>query len=297
MKHARAFIAERRAAQHCAELLRRGPQPSELLPALTRAGERLARLLAAALAPLTGGEAPEVRAEAATRGTADDLGRLIAPLAASSLLALPAHGTPLLVSLEAGAVLRQVDRAFGGKGEAPEPLPDAFPLSAQLMIGRLEALVAAQLARALGTAEPLAPLRREGSLTELAPFDPAAPLAIQCFEVCEGLRGPWKLVIALPLAALTELFSHGERPAAARSRGPRAADPAAAPFADLPLPLSALLVDMQVPLATISTLAPGVVLPVAVARAVPLRAGDAVLAHGTVGAQDDRVAIKLTRIA
>ena len=101
----------------------------------------------------------------------------------------------------------------------------------------------------------------------------------------------------MPLAALIELFSYGERPAAARSRGPRAADPAAAPFADLPLPLSALLVDMQVPLATISTLAPGVVLPVAVARAVPLRAGDAVLAHGTVGAQDDRVAIKLTRIA
>lgn len=297
MKPQRAFVAERRAAQHCAELLRRGPESAELLPALTKVGERFARLLAAALAPLLGGELPEVRAEAATLGTAEDFSRLVAPLAANSLLGLAPQGAPLCTSIEAGAVLRLVDRAFGGKGEAPNPLPDAFPLSAQLMIVRLETLVAAQLARALGTADALAPLRRDGNLDELAPFAPTTPLAIQGIEVFEGPRQPWKLMIALQLAALPDLFRHGDRPTAARPRGPRAADPAAAPFADLPLPLSALLVDMQVPLATISMLEPGMVLPVAVARAVPLRAGGAVLAHGTVGAQDDRVAVKLTRIA
>jgi flagellar motor switch protein FliM len=54
---------------------------------------------------------------------------------------------------------------------------------------------------------------------------------------------------------------------------------------------------MKVPLATVSRLEPGMVLPVAVARAVPIHAGAAVIAHGTVGAQDDRVAVKLTHIA
>jgi flagellar motor switch protein FliM len=63
------------------------------------------------------------------------------------------------------------------------------------------------------------------------------------------------------------------------------------------LPLSATLVDMRVPLATAAALTPGMVLPVAVARAVPLAAGGSVIARGTVGHQDDRVALKLTQIA
>ncbi len=296
MKPIRAFVAERPAAQHCAELVRRGPSPAELLPALSRTGERLARLVATALAPLMGGEAPETRAADAMQGSAADLAALIAPLAANSLLVLAPQGQPLLASLDAGAVLRMVDRAFGGKGEAPELLPEAFPMSAQLMVTRLEALIAAQIASALGCAEAPASLRRDGSLAALEPFAPATPLAMQTIEVLEGLRSPWKLVIALPLAALPDLLGHGER-VPARPRSPRAADPAAAPFADMPLPLSALLVDMKVPLAAVSALEPGMVLPVAVARAVPIHAGGTVIAHGTVGAQDDRVAVKLTRIA
>lgn len=296
MKPVRAFVAERAAAQHCAELVRRGPAPDEMLPALTRAGEQLARLLAAALAPLIGGEAPEMRALPAARGTADDLAALIAPLAANSLLGLGPQGTPLLASLDAGAVLRMVDRAFGGKGDAPEMLPVAFPLSAELMIARLETLVAARLAAVLECSHAPTALRRAGTLADLAPFAPGTPLAIQTIEVLEGLRAPWKLVIAVPLTALPALLGDGAR-APSRPRPPHAADPAAAPFADMPLPLRALLVDMKVPLATVSALEPGMVLPVAVARAVPLHAGGTVIAHGTVGAQDDRVAVKLTRLA
>lgn len=54
---------------------------------------------------------------------------------------------------------------------------------------------------------------------------------------------------------------------------------------------------MRIPLNQAASLAPGVVLPVAVARAVPLAAGPSIIARGTVGQQDDRVAIKLTQIA
>ena len=69
----------------------------------------------------------------------------------------------------------------------------------------------------------------------------------------------------------------------------------AAPFADLPLPLSAVLVDMPVPFTTLTRLAVGQVLPVSVARNVPLRVGDQTIAHGSVGMADDRVAIQITR--
>jgi len=50
-------------------------------------------------------------------------------------------------------------------------------------------------------------------------------------------------------------------------------------------------------------LAPGIgpsmapyVLPISVARSVPLMAGDQVVAHGSVGALDDHAALQLTRI-
>lgn len=297
MKPQRAFVAERAAAQHCAELLRRGPEPAELLPQLTRLGERFARQLADGLAALDGGEAPAVTPRPVRETSFAELATGIGALAANSLLAAGAVAVPLLASLEAGAVLRLVDKAFGGRGEAPAMLPDRFPLSAQLMIQRVEAMVVERLCAALGADGAVRGLRRDGDLHELAPFRADTPLAVLELEVMEGLRAPWLVTLALPFATLAELFGHGDRPPAALAAAPRAADPAAAPFADVPLPLTAVLVDMQVPLATISALEPGMVLPVAVARAVPISIAGSVIARGTVGAQDDRVAIKISTIA
>ncbi len=296
MKPQRAFVAERAAAQHCAELLRRGPEPAELLPQLARLGERFARRLAEGLARLSGGEPPLITPQAVREERFADLAKAIGPLAANSLLSAGAAGAPLLASLDAGAVLRLVDKAFGGKGEAPATMPDKFPTSAQLMIQRLETLVVERLCVALGADGAVRALRRDGDLTELAPFPADARLAVLQLEVMEGMRAPWLVTLALPLTTLAELFGHGDRPTALPA-APRAADPAAAPFGDVPLPLTAVLVDMQVPLATISALEPGMVLPVAVARAVPLSIAGSVIARGTVGAQDDRVAIKITHIA
>ena len=299
MKPERALIAERAAAQHCAELLNRGPAASDLLPLLGQAGQRLARLLPGALAELCGGEAPSVTATPPREASMADLLRDLDELAANSLLAAGAQDTPLLASLDGYAVLRLVDRAFGGKGEAPVLLPEAFPMSAQLMIQRLEALVAAQLAAALGSNDPAAvrALRRDGKLADLAPFPADAALAVLKLEVMEGMRVPWRITLALPLGALAVLLGHDGRAPVVRAANSGPADPAAAPFADLPLPLRAVLVDMAVPLAAISKLEPGVVLPVAVARAVPLHIGTTLIARGTVGAQDDRVAVKLTQLA
>lgn len=295
MKPDHAFLAERRAAQHCPELLRRGPEPADLLPDLARLGERLARTLAPALAPLCGGEAPSLVVQVPRDTGEAELGETLGALAANALFATGVPGVNLLVSIEAGAVLRLIDRAFGGKGEAPECLPAVFPLSAELMIRRIEELVASALAGALGQgdAAALAVLRRESRFSDLAPWPAGARLVVLPIEVMEGMRAPWLMILALPLALLPKLLGQGG--SAAPTNGP--ADPAAAPFADVPLPLTAVLVDMMLPLASISALDVGAVLPVAVARAVPLSVGGEVVARGTVGAQDDRVALKLTQIA
>lgn len=286
-----SFIAERIAAQHCAELLARGPQPAELLPALTRSGARLARALAPALAGLLGGVEPAVTALPASELAQADLAGQIGRLAANTLFGRPGSDLALLASLDGATLLRLVDRAFGGRGETTGSLPERFPLSADMMRTRLETLLGESLGQALALPD-LAALRRDSDLAALAPFAPGTPLAQLRLEVAEENRSPWQVLIALPLAQLPALFARGEADPAPRRAAP--ADPAAAPFADLPLPLVATLVEMRVPLATIAALQPGSVLPVAVARAVPLSAGDTVLARGTIGSADDRIALKLT---
>lgn len=297
MKPERAFTAARAAAQHCPELLRRGPEPAELIPQLARLGERLAKALPPALAALCGGEAPSVTALAPSETSESELAEQVGPLAANALLSSGVPGVTLLTSIEGKAMLRLVDRAFGGTGEPPARLPDSFPLSAELMIQRIEALVARCLGTALGYPDEteLQVLRRDSRFAELAPFPAGIRLVALPIEVMEGMRAPWTLTLALPLPMLPKLLGQGDGSGSGRVSRP--ADPARAPFAELPLPLSARLVDMAVSLHAVSALEVGAVLPVAVARAVPLRIGEQIVAHGTIGAQDDRIAVKLTQIA
>lgn len=303
MKPERALVAERPLAAHCPELLGRQRNPSDLLPLLGKMGERLARRLAGVLAPLMGGEAPVVRCQSVREGTIETLrAAAMNPLAANCLFGLGHGQVPVLVSLDAEPVLRIVDRAFGGKGEAPRPLPERFPMAADLMIGRLETLISGQIAAAVEAVSPeaigvgvlLRPLRRDGSLATLEPFAEDMPLAILPIEVEDDGILPWELTLALPIAALPMLFGLPDDNAVRSPRPP--ADPHSAPFAELPLPVRAVIVDMVLPFATIARLAPGQILPVAVARAVPLHIGEATIAHGTVGAVDDRVALQISQV-
>ena len=295
MKPERALVADRVLAQHCPELLRsREAAPVPLVPAMARLGEALARALSQALASLTAGEPPLVRSIAPRECAMAEFAQGIAPLAANSLLTLGAPEMTALASLDAEAVLRMVDRAFGGRGDAPSPLPTAFPMSAELMVTRLEGVVVTALAQALGTPGAVQPLRRDGCIVQLAPYADNEQLGVLTLEVDDPGRRPWKVTIALPQTVLVKLLGEGERPAAppARKVQPNASDE---PFGAVPLTLSAVLVDMRIGFAELSALQPGQIIPVAVARSVPLKIDDTTIAHGTIGAWDDRVAVQITQ--
>ena len=294
MKSDHSIIAERTIAQHCAELLRTGPAPAELLPAFQRAGERVARLLVPAMSALLGSDETKITVTPPEQLGEADLDLEVGPLAAISLMGSAASGLSLLASIDGQAVLRLVDRAFGGAGENIGPLPEAFPLSADMMIQRLDQI----LVRCLGgglLVPDLASLRRASDLGELMPFAKGAKLASMRLEISEGRRTPWQVFVALPLDHLA-LLPDGSSGESKGTRSLAPADPLAEPFADMPLPLTARLVDMRVPLSALAALAPGSVLPVAVARAVPLAIGETIVARGTIGSADDRVAVKLTQL-
>lgn len=296
MKPERKIVAERAVAQHCAELVRTAPGPAELTARLNEAAARLARTLAPALAPLAGGKGLAVKPREARETSELEFSLLIPGLAANTLFGAGPQAQPLVVSVDAGAVLRMVDRTFGGRGAAPEKLPEEFPGSADLMIARIETLLGAQLSAALGLPAdaPLTALRRSGVLDDLQAFPGIDTLVMLELQVVEAGGETWPITVALPHATLVALFAGPPAPAA-RTR--RAADPLAEPFAAVPLDLSAVLVDMRMSMKVLAALRPGALLPVAVARQVPLRiaATDGpTLATGTVGAAEDRVALQIT---
>lgn len=293
MKPDRKLVAERTIAQHCPELLRPEPGAEELLPLLTRVGERLTRPLAAALAPVAGGKGLAVKAKPARISTLDDIAMFAPDLAANSLIGVGPDSLPLLTTLDAAAVLRIVDRTFGGRGEAPSPLPAEFPVSADLMFVRLETLLVQELEAVLAPDQTgmLEPLRRNGNLTLLEPFARDAAVAHLELEVMEPAGDTWEISVVLPIPTLAAVFGASPR-RTAPVRHPMA-DPMDEPFGDVPLQLSAVLVDMRMSMATVAAFEPGAVLPVAVARQVPLRLGQSTVATGTVGAADDRVALQI----
>ncbi|GEO01754.1 hypothetical protein NSE01_35860 [Novosphingobium sediminis] len=294
MKPERPLVAQRPLARHSEALLRPAPTATELLPVLARAGDALARKLRLALAPIHGGEAAMVECSAPAEMTA---GSFAPPdLVSISLLAAVADGQPLLAMVEGEAVLRLLDRAFGGPGEAPSPLPRELPLSAELMVQRIEMLVGPPLAAALGLAGPIRTLRRAATMAELAAMTDATPLAVLTFSIREGARPAWTLRLGFPMAALADLTGTA-RPASRPVRAATPASPLDQPFAGMPLTVRAVLVDVPLPLATLSALEIGQVLAVPVARSVPLRIGEALVGHGTVGAVDERVALQLTQLA
>lgn len=294
MKPQHSFKAERALAQHCPELVPTAPGPDELIPLLERVGERFARTLAPALTTLIGGIGSRIEAAKASRTTLDALAKARAGLAANLLLGAGPDFLPLLVVLDGAAVLRMVDRTFGGRGDAPEPPPAAFPASAELLILRLEALLVEALGTALFPDRPgsLQPLRRHANLAALEPFSGNEPLVELQFAVTEPSGKTWPLTLAVPLPTLSLVCGAAPRPAAIRPR--HVADPLAAPFGDVPLELAAVLVDMRMSMAVLAAIEPGTILPVAVARAVPLLLGGLAVASGTVGAADDRIAIQIT---
>lgn len=296
MKPLRGFTAERALAQHCAELLRPPPPSDELLGRLDTAAPLLAEALADAFAPLLGSDRPQIGCEPVSQGDGQTLRAGLAPLAAFSLLQVGPEKLPVLVACDGAAVLRMVDRAFGGRGTAPDPLPEALPLSAELMIGRLETIFIAALDAAwrLGGTDAIAVGGRSGDLGVLAEFPADADLAILRLSVTEASGLQWPVFIALPIAAIPGLTAQGPRSRAAGEVRRSIPNPADQPYGGLPLTLRAVLVDMALPVSAVARLSPGQVLPVMVARNVPLRIGHQTIAHGTIGALDEQVAVQIS---
>ena len=300
MKPHHDFIAERPVAQHAGLGGQSEAQAFDPAAALARLSQRLAGELPELLGALGGEPLPEVKALEPREGVMRDLLSRTAGPCSHGLVAASQGGPQLLVSLDAAGALQLVDMAFGGAGKLPDPVPEKLPLSAQLIIARIEAAIAMQVGRIAGISsngeEPVfAALRRNADIAVLRPFTADRALWQAGFEVSFGDSEAWsvRLTMAADHVPLLCLGGEEDSPRPVRESRNHGTSFAGQAFGTIPLTLRATLVDMRVPLARIAALRPGDVLPVSVARQVPLAIGGTIIAHGTVGEVDDRVALQI----
>jgi flagellar motor switch protein FliM len=291
-----SFIAERLAAQHCAELTRGPRQAANPLAELGQFGERFAETLTDKLAKAFAGAAVNVSTAEPAELQANVNERRGEPVFNTTFAAGIAE-TGFYASLPQGAALAMVDVALGGDGKNCEVAGGRLPVSAQLMFERFEMLLTAALAEAfeLPGADAVK-VRKSGAAPEAAlPFS-GCKRTVLTVRLAIASSSHHELVLTFPGASLATLFAaRGDANSGAPKGGVVA--PNAEPFAGIPLPLKAILVDMAMPVSALANLAPGTVIPVAVARSVPLMVGDQVIAHGSVGSMDDRTALQLAKIS
>jgi len=302
MRMSHDFAPARLVAQHCTELVARGPRPEER-EALVQAWRRdLARHLAADLSALLSGDRLSVEIASPEWLSGGDILAQIGPVAANSLLRCGSASVTVLLSFDHANALALADRSFGGDGMLGENTAEPLPRSAVLLMDEAATLVAKALTKAaLGDATEQSAALLDGEViirsenaARLRPFDLACDCALFPVMLTNEEGCVWTGLVALAADQLDNLLPCPQNaPRAARSsKGALAAS-----MTGIPLSLYAVLAQFDLTLSELQALAPGDTIPLAMPRAVPLKIGDSVLAHGSIGTSDECMALRLTHIS
>jgi len=263
----------------------------------------LARLLADDLSGLLSGDRLEVSIAEPEALTGGDALRRIGPVAANSLLRCGTSAETALVSFDFATAIALTDRAFGGDGRIGGSVPEALPRSAALLVEEAASIIAGAITRvSFGDTPPPTAANPRGdvivrseSAARLKPFAPEDQALLFMLEIANRQGCIWRASLALAAERMDRLLPGGSRSVSARTpRQPTSG--LAAPFGDMPLPLHVVLAEFDLSLARLQTLGPGDTIPLAMSRQLPLMVGETILAHGSIGTAEDRMAIRLTQL-
>lgn len=305
-------VPDRFMAQHCDELVRRGPRPEERAELVAAWRLDCARLLARELAALLPGDKLSVTLGEPEMLRGSDLLARVGPVAANSLLRCGDSCRTALLSFDCATAIALTDRSFGGDGEIDRdaPLPEQLPRSAVLLVDRVAAIAARALAEAgrgessggaggsgdRAEADDAGVVMRSESAGRLKPFAPDAPCVAVKLTLATREGREWEAVFGFAERVFDMLLpGAGARVPARRGDAPPARGDRA-PFAAIPLPLEGVLAEFELSLARLERLAPGDTIALTVPGELPLRIGERVLGWGRLGTVGEAMALRLTRM-
>ena len=289
MKHTAFFPAEARAARHSPALFTDGSRRIDIGPAAMAMTKQISQLLRPLVAELAGDPQLTLRTLPMDNATPDTLPGLLPGPAGLSLHDCAGDTCPALFAIDGRIVLTSLDRAFGGDGLIGDDLPESLPHSAALLAQRSSGQMMAIIARELRLGDMISRTPDGPDFLDMLPD--GTPMQVITWEATGTIMPGARLVLAIGADLLASSLHRHARPNGVQASWQDT------PMADLPLPSTARLVDMNVPVRRIAALEPGAVLPIRVARNIPLQVGEVVLAHGTAGEVDDQIALQITQTA
>lgn len=286
------------SAQHAGTLLS-GSQSAALdLDPLNQLAGRLRKGMKMGLEPILH-TLPEVTLQPAAMMRYDAYMADVPSLASNSLFRMKRSDARFLLSVDGGAIMRLVDRYFGGSGAADLVLPQEFPMSAELMIDRLETMIVARLADAMGTSTvpEIEREKHEATIAHLAYLEPSDQIVLSRMTVSEAARDPWHIDFVFAGTALRMLVPKLTNRVTSRRPGHADWDDMVqSPLGEVPLSIRAVMAETSISMATIAALEPGQILPISLARHIALRVGEQAIGFGTMGKHDDRMAVRIKQI-
>lgn len=283
-----------RAAQHCDELLANTADAVDLAGDFARFGTRYARALQPRLAKLFDARKLETELVETAKTDHDGLAGALGANTHHARFAFPGKGLGIIATASVASLIGEFDRMLGGDGEGHAEAI-ALPASANRFSREIEAELLGAAIEASGRGD-LSPAERGSDLAEIVPAAARAPVHIATIAITRPDTA--KLTVKIAICEATFVQFAGETPVGKPVRKSIGEGPIeSSALAHVELPVTATLVDMAIPLHRIVALQVGAMLPVPIHRAVPLTIADTTIAHGGVGAVDDRVALEIHHTA
>lgn len=293
------FADARPVAQHCAELTWRGPRPEERAETVAAWCRELGSELAQELGQLFSGGKLRVSVSEPDLLAGKQVFERIGPIALNSLLRCGDGDQTMLLSLDNATAIALTDASFGGRGEVPDEAPVPLPRSVAMLVEQCASTIANTIALTNGSAERVRGdvLVRSESATRLKPFSEETDVACFAVTLSMGEDCEWGMLLAVANDRLDGLLpgSAAQAPTSARHSAP--SDGTGGAIGTMPLPLEAVLGEIDLTLERLEQLTPGDEIPLAIARDMKLRVGDLVVAHGTIGTFEDRLAVRVSGFA
>jgi len=283
---------------------RQASAPAAPIDGLERLGERLARRLRAIIEPYSSGR-PAVTARPLDSTMFMMWDASVPHFVSLSLYRLHPIKGPVTLRIDAELVSTLVDRFYGGAGPRMARARQEFTPTEARLIARLSDQIVKALAESWADIVPLEPVLagRETNVAQAAIMVGDAEVLVQAFEVDLGERDRRSIEIVYPRDGFAGIeMMAGERGGdrAQDLAGP--SDPAwqarlGARLEEVRLPARTVLARPNLRMAELVALKPGDVIPIHIARSLPLLIGDRVFAHGTIGEQDGCAAFMIEKLA
>jgi len=283
---------------------RQGEEPVAAIHGLEKLGDRIARRLRAIIEPMSGGR------PAVTARPSDDTMFMMWDAAVPAFVSLSLyrmHPIKGLVTLRIDAELVSllVDRFYGGTGPRSAHARREFTPTESRLIARLGDQIVKALVECWSDVAVLEPMLvgRETNVAQAGIMANDAPVVVQGFDIDLGERDRRTIEIVYPRAGLLGIeMLAGERSAARGQEPAGAIDPVwqarlCTRLEQARMPARTVLARPNLKMSELVALKPGDVIPIHIARNLPLLIGDRVFAHGSIGEQDGCAAFMIEKLA